>query len=328
MKLAILGTGMIVDMILRFYTTLPIEETYLLSTKRSYQKAQQMAESYGFKGVYDDYDQLLSEADFDTVYIGLPNHLHFDYAIKAIEAGKNVICEKPMVTNVNEMTQLIKAAQVHDVIILEAMTVHYLPLVTKMASLLDSLGDLKMATLHNTHYSSRYDAFRAGTILPAFDPEKCGGSLYDINDYNLHLALCLFGQPKASYYHATVEQGIDTHGVLILDYGTFKVSCIGAKDCFGSNYSQIQGTDGEISYIGGPGMLTGFDVTYKNGDTKHYHDDVDYAHRYEFMRFIEIIDHHDRRAADELMAISVMANDIMALSRQQAAIILGNDERK
>ena len=156
MKLGILGVGKIVDMIMPFYTSLGIEKTYFLSTDRSFSKAQTLIQTYGFDGVYKDYQLMLKEADIDTVYIALPNHLHYQYAKQAIMAGKHVICEKPISVTIGEYDQLKSYAQQKGVYLLEAMMLHYMPIIEKLKQSLNQLGSLKLATLHFTQYSSRY----------------------------------------------------------------------------------------------------------------------------------------------------------------------------
>lgn len=98
MKLGILGTGMIVADLMQTYDSLPIEKTVLLGTERSREKAEQLAQNHGFAQVFYDYDELLA-SDIDTVYVALPNHLHYAFAKKALEAGKHAIIEKPICSN-------------------------------------------------------------------------------------------------------------------------------------------------------------------------------------------------------------------------------------
>ncbi|MBO6047838.1 MAG: Gfo/Idh/MocA family oxidoreductase [Erysipelotrichaceae bacterium] len=328
MKLAILGIGKIFDMIIPFYPSLNIEKTYLLSTVRSYEKAQELVERYGFAGVYTDYDKMLNEADIDSVYIALPNHLHYDYALKAIKAHKHVLCEKPITANEKEYQELEKLAHEAGVYFVEAMMIHYMPIIEKLKQSLKDIGKHQLAILNFTQYSSRYDAFLRGEILPAFDPQKCGGALYDINVYNLHLALYLFGIPDSYYYEPAIERGIDTHGVLTLNYPDgFKVICIGAKDCNGTSQSEIIGTKGMIHYAGPPGIMTNYTVETKE-KLETITEKVDYTHRYEFDAFINMVNHHQDNRVAEMMCLSKNASIIMAECRYAKGIVFGNDGKE
>ena len=111
----------------------------------------------------------------------------------------------------------------------EAMNIHYLPAYCSLKEELTQVGQLKIVSLNYSQYSSRYDAFKNGQVLATFDPTKAGGALMDLNVYNIHTLVGLFGKPKKVYYEANIERGIDTSGILTLDYGDFKASAIAAK---------------------------------------------------------------------------------------------------
>ena len=209
MKLGIIGTGKIVADLMETYDLLPIEKTYILSTPRSVEKAQKIADEHHFAGVYTSYEDLL-QSDIDTVYIALPNHLHYDYALQAINAHKHVICEKPFVVNSLQFDTLVQAAKEAHVFLLEAMTIHAMPAYQALKKDLSSLGSIKIVSLNYSQYSSRYDAFKEGTILPAFDVHKAGGALYDLNVYNIHFMIGLFGAPQKVNYLANIAHGCNS----------------------------------------------------------------------------------------------------------------------
>ena len=112
MKLAIIGTGMIVGCALECLEQIPsIERKAIYARPHSKDKAQDLAQKYAIQEVYTDYDQLLAHADCDTVYIGLINKVHYEYAKKALLANKHVILEKPFCVNAQEAKELIDLAQ-------------------------------------------------------------------------------------------------------------------------------------------------------------------------------------------------------------------------
>ena len=103
MKLAVLGTGKIVQEFLPMIQQVTdVELVALLSTPRSLYKAKEMQAQYHIQEVYTDYETLLSNATIDTVYVALPNHLHYQYTKAALLQGKNVICEKPFTLNAHQ----------------------------------------------------------------------------------------------------------------------------------------------------------------------------------------------------------------------------------
>lgn len=118
-----------------------------------------------------DYDSILSNPEIDTVYVALPNHLHYHYAKQALEAGKHVICEKPFTLRERELMSCRQWLK-KNLFLLEAITNQYLPNFQVIKDQLANLGDIKIVSCNYSQYSSRYDTFKRGDILPAFDPQK------------------------------------------------------------------------------------------------------------------------------------------------------------
>ena len=255
MKLALLGTGMIVTEVLPVLTTIEgIELKAIMSTPRSLDKAKALAKQYGLAQATSDYEEILSNPEVDTIYVGTPNHTHYDYAKKALLAGKHVICEKPFTLHLEEFEELAKLAQEKELLLMEAITNQYLANFTAIKEALSDIGDIKIVNINYSQYSSRYDAFKRGEIAPAFNPEMGGGALRDLNIYNIHLLVGLFGKPNR-------ERGVDTSGILVLDYGHFKAVAIGAKDCSAEIRSTIQGDKGAITIFGATNTLPEIGVT-------------------------------------------------------------------
>lgn len=98
-------------------------------------------------------------------------------------------------------------------------------------------------------------------IAPAFNPEMGWGALRDLNVYNIHLLVGLFGKHNRVEYLPNVERGVDTSGILVLDYGHFKAVAIGAKDCIAEIRSTIQGDKGAITIFGATNTLPEIGVT-------------------------------------------------------------------
>ncbi|MCO4519431.1 NAD-dependent oxidoreductase [Streptococcus infantarius subsp. infantarius] len=298
MKLAILGTGKIVEEVLPVLKEINgIELSAILSTPRSIEKAEQLAELYAISQASSDYDSILANPDVDTVYVALPNHLHYDYAKKALLAGKHVICEKPFTLTLAEFEDLAKIAEQKKCILLEAITNQYLGNFASIKANLAKLGDIKIVECNYSQYSSRYDAFKRGEIAPAFDPAKGGGALRDLNIYNIHLVVGLFGKPERVQYLANMERGVDTSGILIMDYGNFKAACIGAKDCSADIKSTIQGNKGSIAVLGPTNSMPELSLSL-NGQSLTMINENSLNHRMhdEFVAFQAIIEHEDMTA--------------------------------
>jgi len=324
MNLGILGTGKIVQEFLPEMENLNIPYKAILGTLRSKERVEKLAAQFNLQKIYFDYDELLKDENLDTIYIALPNNLHYEFAKKALLADKNIIIEKPAVTTFEEFQELKQLAADKKKILLEAVTLHYLPAYKNIRADLQKLGDIKIVSMNYSQYSSRYDAFKRGEILPAFDPKKAGGALMDINVYNINFAVGLFGAPKTFSYSANIENGIDTSGVMVLDYGNFKVVCIGAKDCEALTVSTIQGDKGNIIMEIPPNRIDAYILNYNNGEGSVEAFDED-KHRmiYEFENFIEIIDNKNFELAEEMLKISGTVAQILQGGREQVGIKIG-----
>ena len=233
MKIGIVGTGMIAQIVGPHLAEWGWSVGAVAGTPDTMDQVRELAKRAGAPedSCYATFDELLANSDVNTVYLAVPNFLHFPFAKQALEAGRHVIVEKPMCSNVREAEELARLARGRDLMILEAISTLYLPNYARIRELLPRIGAIKIASMNFSQYSSRYDRFRAGEVLPAFDPAKSGGALMDLGLYNLHYLIGLFGAPERVSYLANVERGIDTSGVTTLDYGAFKAVSVAAKDC-------------------------------------------------------------------------------------------------
>ena len=221
MKLGIVGSGKIVQEFLPWLASCrAFEVAALCSTQRSADKAAALCAQYGVPLHVTDYGQLL--AAVDVVYIALPNLLHTSYAKAALEAGR------------------------HGCFLFEAVTTQYLENYRKLRQLLPRVGQVKLVQCNFSQYSSRYDGFCAGQTAPVFDPQQAGGALMDLGVYNVSYIVGLFGEPQQVHYAANLERGIDTSGILTMDYRSFKAVSIAAKDCAAPPRYVIQGTRGYL----------------------------------------------------------------------------------
>ena len=324
MKLAVLGTGKIVQEFLPMIQQVTnVELVALLSTPRSLDKAKEMQAQYQVQEVYTDYETLLGNEIFDTVYVALPNHLHYQYTKAALLQGKNVICEKPFTLNAQQLEELIQIATEKRVILLEAITNQYLNNFLQIKKDLAQLGKIKIVECNYSQYSSRYDAFKEGKILPAFDPQKGGGALMDINIYNIHFVVGLFGKPEKVQYLANIERDIDTSGILVLDYGAFKAVCIGAKDSTAQIRSVIQGTDGSIEVLGATNEMPRYERRSKT-EIEAVNANLDKHRMYqEFEKFTEVIDQKDLAFALEQLNHSLTVMQVVDQALESANLHLG-----
>ncbi len=325
MKLAIFCSGKIVQEFLPITKDLPeINVKAILGTKRSQEKTEKIQVEYGIEASYTDIDECLKSEAFDTVYVAVPNHLHYGFAKKALEAGKHVICEKPFTLKHEELLDLEQLALKKDLVLVEAITNQYLLNYQGIKEASQKIGKLKIIECNYSQYSSRYDAFKEGTILPAFNPKMGGGALMDINIYNIHLVVGLLGKPKHVQYYANIERAIDTSGMLILDYGDVKVVCIGAKDSEATIRSTIQGTEGSVVVNGPTNTLDSYTTESLSGEKETF-DHKDHPHRMydEFKLFSQVIKNKDMDFVKKQLEHSKIVMEIVEAAINDAGIVLG-----
>ena len=287
MKLAILGTGMIVRDALAALEAVPeIERTAIWARPHSKEKAEALAKQYAIPQVYTDYAPLLQEAEADFIYIGLVNTAHYDYAKQALEAGRNVILEKPFTVRANEARELKELAESKHLFLIEAVTTLHLPNFGVVRRLLPKIGRIRAVQANFSQYSSRYNAYLAGDVMPSFDPACAGGALYDLGSYNLNFIVCLFGMPFAAAYQPNRGfNGVDTSGVAVLCYDGFTAVAVQAKDSGSPSGILMQGEKGWIRANGTPNQLES--VTFCVDGKMETINENRYAHRmvHEFQAF-------------------------------------------
>ncbi len=320
MKIGILGTGMMANLVMETVKKMDFSYVAVLGRRESEDKVKALCLENGLDGYFLDYDELL-DSDVDTIYVALPNHLHYEFGRKALMRGKHVIIEKPVTANAEQLKDLVRTAQIKGVMMFEAMNIHYLPAYRALKDQLWQAGDPKIVSFNYSQYSSRYDAFKDGKILPVFDPMKAGGALMDLNVYNIHAIVGLFGKPWEVRYEANMERGIDTSGVLTLDYGDFKAVAIGAKDCKAPVRCTIQGTKGCFVVPKPMSQMDGYELQLNSGETVEYRvEKPENRLYYEFAEFERIIREKDWEKEEEMLKISGIVSGILEEARRQNRI--------
>lgn len=271
MKVGTIGSGFIVDMMIyAMKQTKGIEVVACYS--RTEEKAKEYAKKHELSKYYFDLDEMLKDEDIDTIYVASPNSLHYMQSKKALQAGKNVINEKPFCPTLEQCDDLFSIAKENGVYIFEAITNQHLPNYKVIKEHLKEVGNLRLVQCNYSQYSSRYDKYKNHIVTNAFDPAFNGGAIMDINVYCLHFVVGLFGKPLSTLYTATKGwNGIDTNGVVVMQYPNFVATCIGAKDSSSSNFAYIQGDEGCIRVTGsGVNVCSDVDFVSPKGDMNRF----------------------------------------------------------
>jgi xylose dehydrogenase (NAD/NADP) len=135
-------------------------------------------------GVYGSYDELIADPDVDAVYISLSNEAHCAWTIAALEAGKHVLCEKPLAMNADEVRQMIAAAGAADRLLVEATWSRWHPR-TQRAQALLATGTIGRVVEVEAAFA--FDGVAEGNYR--LEPERGGGALYDVGPYAVGAAL-------------------------------------------------------------------------------------------------------------------------------------------
>ncbi len=160
----------------------------LAVASRSQEFADAFAKKWKIPQAYDSYEALLADPEIDIIYIPLPNHLHVEWTIKAVEAGKHVLCEKPIALNVEDADAVASAAKKHGRVVAEAFMYRHTPQTLKVEEIVNSgsLGTLKLLR-GSFAYMMTYE----GNIRA--EPTMGGGSLWDVGCYPISYMRTVFG---------------------------------------------------------------------------------------------------------------------------------------
>ncbi len=216
---------------------------------RTAERGSEFAAKHGIPHVYTDLTAFLS-SDIDAVYIASPNSCHFEQAMAAMEQGKHVLCEKPIATNSRDLGEMIAKAKEKGVVLLEAMRPAFDPAFHAVKEALPSLGTVRYARFEYCQYSSRYDKFKNGEIMNAFNPKLGNAALMDIGVYAVHSCVKLFGLPDLDNIQAKsvmLANGFEGMGTILLPYGGFTAEILYSKIADSVQPSVILGEQGGLT---------------------------------------------------------------------------------
>jgi predicted dehydrogenase len=179
----------------------------LAVASRSQETADAYAKEKKIPRAYGSYEALLADPEIDVIYNPLPNHLHAEWTIKAVEAGKHVLCEKPLALSVAEVDAIRAAAHKHGRVVAEAFMYRHHPQTLKVQELVKSgsIGSLKLIRGSFSFILSREEDIRL------LDPAMGGGSIWDVGCYPISYARTVVGENPLEVFgwQVTGKTGID-----------------------------------------------------------------------------------------------------------------------
>ncbi len=209
---------------------------------RNKERVEAFAKKHG-ANAYDDFDRAVLADDVDAVYIATPHTSHVDYAVRAMELGKPVLCEKPVGVCTKDVDILVESAKKNDIYFCEAMWTWFSDVALTVKKWVQSgeIGDVKEVKIDYA-----FPGLMMNKNSRVLTPETAGGALLDIGIYPITYCYNLFGYPEKIECTGTIKNGIDIKEIVYLYYNGFKCTLNMALDTLKES-CYIKGTDGEIS---------------------------------------------------------------------------------
>lgn len=211
---------------------------------RDFEKAKRAANDLNIPKFYASYEDLLNDSEIDAIYNPLPNHLHLEWTTKAAEAGKHVLCEKPLGLNASEVGKLIEVRDRTGVKIQEAFMVRTHPKWIKVRELIREkrIGDLRAVSGFFSYFNDDRSNIRN-------KPEMGGGALMDIGCYCINISRFIFeDEPRrvSSLIERDAETGIDKMTSAMMDFPDGQATFTCSTQLVPSQKMQFFGTKGRI----------------------------------------------------------------------------------
>jgi predicted dehydrogenase len=211
---------------------------------RDLDRARAYADENGIPRAHGSYEALLEDPEVDAIYISLPNSMHVEWSIRALEAGKHVLCEKPLTRRPEEAEQAFDAAERADRFLMEAFMWRHHPQTKRLKELVDegAIGELRLV-----RPTFSFTLTRLGDVR--MRPELEGGALMDVGCYCVSAARLLAGEPE----RCTGERVLASSGVDVRFTGTmrFPGDVVGHFDCGfdlpGRSGLEVVGSEGTLS---------------------------------------------------------------------------------
>ncbi|THF79875.1 Gfo/Idh/MocA family protein [Cohnella fermenti] len=319
-RFGVIGTNWITDAFLQ--AAKQVEGFTLTAVySRTEEKAKAFAAKHGAARAFTDMEEMAASGEIDAVYIATPNSYHEEHATLCMNRGLHVLCEKPLASNAAEVRRMAEAADRNGVLLMEAMKSTLLPNFRAIAESLPKIGKVRRYFASYCQYSSRYDAYRAGTVLNAFNPLFSNGALMDLGIYCIYPAIVLFGKPsevKAS--GLLLGSGVDGEGSLLLKYEGMEAVVQYSKISNSYVPSEIQGEEGSvlIDKISTPEKV---EIRYRDGRTEEVtvpqHED---NMKYELEEFIRLIESGERQSKPNSHENSLTVMEVMDEARRQMGL--------
>lgn len=326
-KFATIGTNWITQEFIRAASTVP-ELVLSAVYSRTEETAKNFAEKTGAPAIFTSLEELAASKEVDAVYIASPNALHAEQAIFLLQHGKHVLCEKPFASNTKEVRAMVETAQQNGVVLMEALKTTLLPNFQAIREHLPKIGKIRRYFASYCQYSSRYDAYKEGIVLNAFNPAFSNGALMDLGIYCLYPLVVLFGKPQSLKANSVMlSSGVDGEGSIVLHYGEMEAVVMYSKIANSYVSAEIQGEEGSI-LIDAIHTPTKVEIRYRDGRTEDITvPQEQHPMYYEAKEWADVIQSGKKESTINSHAHSLIVAEIMEEARKQTGIVFPADER-
>lgn len=326
MNLVVIGTSRITEMFIS--AALQTRQIRFLGTcSRSSAKAEAMNIKFGAERTYSDIDEVIADEDVDIVYIASPNSLHYPQTKKALLAGKHVISEKPIVSNIREIDDLIEISKTASGMLFEGITTLHLPGMEIIRQHLSMLGKISIISTEFNTLSGKYQDYLQGKDPNELSLKFSGSTLVDLGIYNIYFVMLLFGMPMNVRYFANKGiSGVDLSGALIMQYEDKIAIAVVAKDNPGDNRTLIQGENGYIKVNGYVNALSSIEIVCKGERFEFFVPNYPNHMRHECEAMFDCMTRNDRQLMFDWLNLSRSVTEILDIARKDAGIVFAADK--
>lgn len=238
---------------------------------RDGERARAFAEAHGIPRHHGTYEALIEDPEVDALYIPLPNGLHREWTIRACEAGKHVLCEKPLALDAAECEEMADAAESAGVLLMEAFMYRFHPRTERLVTLLrdGAVGDLRTIRSAFTFRLTKPDNIR-------LDPDLGGGALMDVGCYCVNVSRTLAGAEPVEVMATArwTERGVDDE---LTGMMRFEDGLVAHFDCSLTmercEFVEAAGTEGHLradaAFLPGTGDVVLEEHRGRNGVVRH-----------------------------------------------------------
>ncbi len=307
MKMAVLGAGAIAHKMSNTISQMENVEPYIIADTVA-EKAQALADEYGYTKVCGSVDEIVADDAVDLVYIALPHSLHYKFTKICLEGGKNVLCEKSFTVNADQAREILALAEEKKLLLQEAIWTRYMPSRKIIDDVIASgvIGEVTSLTANL--------GYELSAVPRIWDVNFAGGALLDCGVYLVHFARMIFGDNITDIKTSAVfRNGVDMCDNITMIFDDSKMATMQSNVYAAQNRSAaIFGTKGyiEITNINNPEKITVFNDQYEEIASYLPPKQIT-GYEYEVLACMRAIENHEIECQEAPHAETIRVMEIM-----------------